>query len=472
MQGAFRRRPVWQPSTWARSARFLRGALKQVTFRRAVIAFFLLPLLFYVYREVTRDDLIIDPFAVPRSFEESGLTSEAMASRIGDALHQIETTTKSRLKKENLASARDEGAVPDVEIPGTKIGLKTLVDITRAIFGIYPKHVSGDIVVAAHAESQATVTLYITQGRNRGPAVSLDVSDSDIGLLARRTAEMVLGQVNPYVLAAHRYVQGDHDAAVSILRSIVQDPSEDRVHKRDALIFWGNLLAEKRRFADAIGKYQKAIELDPKDDAPYIYWGLVFVHEKKYDDAVAMYQQATRLSPRDDMAFTDWGTALGNERKYDEAIAKFHKAIELNPKSEATYLNWGTVLHFQKQYDEAAAKYQKALELDPSDAGPYLNWGVLLAAQKKYDDAIAKFQASLELDPKNPVTYRNWGMVLYAQKRYDEAAAKLRRAIDLDPRDADAHTDLGVVLTDDGQYQEALREYTKARVLSQQSGTP
>ncbi len=111
------------------------GRSKAGNISPAVIAFFVLPLLFYVYREVTRDDLIIDPFAVPRSFEESGLTSEAMASRIGDALHQIETTTKSRLKKENLASARDEGAVPDVEIPGTKIGLKTLVDIIRAITG-------------------------------------------------------------------------------------------------------------------------------------------------------------------------------------------------------------------------------------------------------------------------------------------------------------------------------------------------
>jgi len=51
-----------------------------------------LPSLIYLYSEVTRDNLIIDPFGVPKSFNESGLTGEVIANHIGDVMRQIETS--------------------------------------------------------------------------------------------------------------------------------------------------------------------------------------------------------------------------------------------------------------------------------------------------------------------------------------------------------------------------------------------
>src|SRR5271166_6329096 len=142
-----RRRPVWQPSRLSRLKAFLRDTLGRITLGHLALAILVLALLFYVYREVKRDVLIIDPFTVPKHFEEAGLTGEVMANRIGDKLHQIEIATQTRMKKDNLTSLREEGSVPEVEIPGTKLGLKTLVDVTRALLRIYPKHISGDILV-------------------------------------------------------------------------------------------------------------------------------------------------------------------------------------------------------------------------------------------------------------------------------------------------------------------------------------
>ena len=82
----------------------------------------ILPILFYVYREVTRDVLIMNPFTVPKHFEEAGLTSEVMANRIGDRLRQIEIQTQTHMKKDNLTSLVEEGSVPHAN-PGDKIGL-------------------------------------------------------------------------------------------------------------------------------------------------------------------------------------------------------------------------------------------------------------------------------------------------------------------------------------------------------------
>jgi Tfp pilus assembly protein PilF len=385
MKGKYYRRPIWRPSRLSRLLGFLR---KQLTFKRVVLALFVLPVLFYVYREVSREVLIIDPFSVPKRFEETGLTPEVVANRIGDAMRAIETSAETQMKKDNLTSLRDQGSTPDVEIPGTKLGLKTLVEVTRTVFGIYPKHASGDIVAlmsadSSVAKSQLKVTVYITQGRNRSQAISLVVNSNDIDVLAQDAAEMILEQVNPYVLAVYQYHHSETGRAVELLERIVQDPSQDRRYVAAAFNSLGNVLNEQKKYDEAIVKYQKAIKLNPKNAPAYNNWGNVLDEQKKYDEAIAKYQKAIELDPKYALAYNGWGNVLSDKKKYDEAIAKYQKAIELDPKYALAYDNWGNVLYDQKKYDEAIAKYQKAIELDPKYADAYNGWGNVLYDQKK-----------------------------------------------------------------------------------------
>ena len=440
MERRRRRRPVWQPSRLSRLNAFVKATLRKISLGRLALAIFVLPILLYVYREVTRDVLIIDPFTVPKNFEAAGLTSEVMANRIGDALHQIEIATESRMKKDNLTSLRDEGSTPDVEIPGTKLGLKTAVDITRTLFGIYPEHISGDIVVPVNnpanaelppAKQQATVTFYVTQGRNRSAPVSIVVAADDVEKLVQRTAETALGQVNPYVLAAYREEHREYEEAIGIVERMMQDPSEDRLHKEAALYLWGLALDSQKKYDEAIAKFRKAIELDPKYAYPYNGWGFVLLNQKRYDEAIAKYQKALELDPKFASPYDGWGHVLYDQKKYDEAIAKYQKAIELDPKFAIPYNNWGVVLYSQQKYEEAIAKYQKAIDLDPKLANTYNNWGNALLNQKKYDEAVAKYQKAIELDPKFALPYANWAIVLRAQGRNDEATAKSDKAGEL-----------------------------------------
>jgi len=330
---------VWQPGWGSRLTGFRKGALRQISVGRLALAVFVLQLLLYAYREITRDVLIIDPFTVPRHFEEAGLTSVVVANRIGDTLRQIEEATQTRMKKDNLTSLRDEGSTPEVEIPGAKLDLKTVVDLARSVFGIYPKHISGDIVVpldrptnaaSPPTAQQATVTVYVTQGRNRSAAVSTTVASDDVGMLVERTAETVLGQVNPYVLAAYLDEHRESEKTIEIVQRMIQSPSEDRRHKSAALNLWGNMLYDQKKYDEAIAKYQKAIELDPKSAAPYNGWGNVLYDQKKYDEAIAKYQKAIEFDPKSAFAYNNWGNVLRAQGKDDAAAVKFNKAAELS----------------------------------------------------------------------------------------------------------------------------------------------
>jgi len=284
-----------------------------------------------------------------------------------------------------------------VEIPGTKLGLQTVVEVTRAIFGVYPKHVSGDIVVPANAQSKATVTFYVTKGRERSPGISIVVPPADIGLLAQLTAEKVLRQVNPYVLGAYRRGRGEFVEACSIAQQMAEDPSQDRLHTVAAFNLWASVLYGQERFDEAAARYQKAIELDPKYAFAYYNWGRLLSDQKKYDDAVAKYRKVTELDPKDPDAHNGWGNALYPQGRYDEAIAKYRMATDLDPKNPAAYFNWANALAEQKQYDKAIAKYQKATELDPNYALAYINWGTVLRSQGKLAETEEKLAKAREL---------------------------------------------------------------------------
>src|SRR5580704_17296388 len=98
------RRPIWRPSGLSGFKSLVSKVVAKISFTRLAIAVLVLPLILYIYREVTRDALVIDPFSVPKRFEEAGLTSDVVANRIGDKLRQIEEATETRRRKDSLSS--------------------------------------------------------------------------------------------------------------------------------------------------------------------------------------------------------------------------------------------------------------------------------------------------------------------------------------------------------------------------------
>jgi superkiller protein 3 len=56
------------------------------------------------------------------------------------------------------------------------------------------------------------------------------------------------------------------------------------------------VLNDQKKYGEAIAKYQKAIELDPKYALPYNNWGYVLKAQGKDDEAAVKFNQADQLS--------------------------------------------------------------------------------------------------------------------------------------------------------------------------------
>jgi tetratricopeptide (TPR) repeat protein len=474
---------VRNPKKPSRLAAFLGRTSKGIRFAfdifaRAVVAVFLLSLLLYVYREVTHDVLIIDPFTVPKRFEEAGLSPEVMANRVGARIRQIETDAWKSPQIDVLAFKHDEESTPDVEIPGTKLGLKTVIEIARGVFGVHPRHIGGDVSLslgvskpaeAPSTKNPITATVYVAQGGDRSSTLSISVADGDADALVQRTAEGALEQIRPFTLAVYLRQEREYERGIEVVQRVAQGPPEGRRNEEvplsDVFNLWALLLSDQGRDEDAIDEYQQAVQLDPRMAVFHSNLGMALAEEDRTDEAIAEFRKSIEVDPKYSYAYRDWGFALAGHGEFNEAIAKYQKSVELDPNDSEPLYGWGYALDREKRYDEALAKYERAVALAPKSPSSYEYWGGALLERKKYDEAIAKFQRAIEIDAKSERLYEDWGIALRRQKKYTEAAAKFQKAIDLDPEAPGPHESWGMALLAQKRYNEAIAQFKKATEL-------
>ncbi len=90
------------------------------------------------------------------------------------------------------------------------------------------------------------------------------------------------------------------------------------------------------RHEEAMEKFNKAIEMNPRFTAAYAHRAIIFEEEKKFDEAVKQYENIIGLGEKKDEvallkmphAYHHWSIVLGQQGKYEEAIKKVELAVE------------------------------------------------------------------------------------------------------------------------------------------------
>lgn len=210
----------------------------------------------------------------------------------------------------------------------------------------------------------------------------------------------VVKQLNQRLTLANTAMQGgDFDTAVTQLTEANQmDPSRDILWARLGDAYLGSAAkqtdpAEKtRRYTEAIGDYQKALDLKQKAIAA----------APKPDDSKTLAAYYNNLAQ-----------AQSRTGKVDDAVKSYDQAAQLNPPGAAQYYyNQGAVLTNAGRADEAIAAFDKSIATDPTKAEAYYQKGVNLIAKATVDPKTGKVVPApgtqealnkyLELQPTGP----------------------------------------------------------------------
>jgi tetratricopeptide (TPR) repeat protein len=203
-------------------------------------------------------------------------------------------------------------------------------------------------------------------------------------------------------------------------------PSEEELKKQQELVKQNEKikgvnaqLAEVRDLEKA-GNYDQAIanmtELttaDPSKDLLWAYLGEAYSGAKKYTDAIGAYQKAIDIKPDSALYHNALANAYNKAGQTDKSIAEYTKVAQMDPAGAATaYFNMGAVYTNAGKVDEGIAAFDKVISLDPARAEAYYWKGVNLmgkATTGKDGKFTAPpgtaecFQKYLELKPEGPM---------------------------------------------------------------------
>jgi len=190
---------------------------------------------------------------------------------------------------------------------------------------------------------------------------------------------------------------------------------------------------EKGFWDKAQAAFLRALDTDPGIHAEtYYYLGNVAREQKKYEQAVGYFQKALQVDPEFFEAHYNLGkiyAILGQSR---EALGQFKKARELNPQDPDTYINIGVELSNLGQRDEALKMYEKALELDPDSYLVYSNIGVEYTALGDYEKAELYHKKALALNSFYGDGWYNLACTYARTNELEKSLTALNRAVRLD----------------------------------------
>jgi TolB-like protein/DNA-binding winged helix-turn-helix (wHTH) protein/Tfp pilus assembly protein PilF len=196
---------------------------------------------------------------------------------------------------------------------------------------------------------------------------------------------------------------------------------------------------------EAIGYFQRAIELDPKFALAFAGLTESYLVQAQDsglppDEMIARAQAAADKALELDGRLAEAHVALGDVKWFRNDIAgaeaAFQHALVLNPNSVMAYLAYSNLLGFElARYEEALALTKKAVELDPLSLEAVELLAENLNFLGRFDESLAWHERFLEIDPGNASSYTQIGMHhRYVSGRIDKAVVSLAKALALDPR--------------------------------------
>src|SRR3954447_34106 len=163
----------------------------------------------------------------------------------------------------------------DITVPGAPFSIRSILRFIRQEFGLPSIHLRGEIV---HDKDGLILTLR-NKRTDKVPSVRISQTRNRVEQLLDEGGRALLKLTSPSSLAIYAYYKfaksTDQEQGYIQLVKLFEyclsyPPATD-----DALAqtLWGAALRDLKRPEEAIEKFQKAIDVDPKFTYPYYNWG-------------------------------------------------------------------------------------------------------------------------------------------------------------------------------------------------------
>ncbi|MFZ0432790.1 MAG: tetratricopeptide repeat protein, partial [Candidatus Acidiferrales bacterium] len=238
------------------------------------------------------------------------------------------------------------------------------------------------------------------------------------------------------------FERGYMDQAEEFFRlALRDDPSS-----AEALYGLGSIYLRQQKNDAARQSFQRAVGLHASypGTLPKAWnnLGILAARDGQTDEAIGDFERALQIDPANVIALENLGSAYRQEKRWAEARSALERALQLSPDDPAANYGLGMVFA-QLDVTERAYQYlQKALAVHPDDPQVLNNLGVLFVRTHRLEEAEKNFQECIRVAPAFDQSYLNLARLYALQGDNRKARAVLLELLKQHPGHPQAEKEL------------------------------
>ncbi len=152
--------------------------------------------------------------------------------------------------------------------------------------------------------------------------------------------------------------------------------------------------------AQTISDAQAKVGEMPDDPPRHFNLGIAYFKAGQFTDAIGAFEKAIELKADYKEAFYNLGLAQQKAGQTSNAIKSFKRATELDPKYADAHGALGGAYQKIKSTRNAIRSYQAAIRINGKKATWHYNLGILYQTREDYPNAIKAYETYLKLAPR------------------------------------------------------------------------
>jgi arylsulfatase A-like enzyme/Flp pilus assembly protein TadD len=157
---------------------------------------------------------------------------------------------------------------------------------------------------------------------------------------------------------AHFMLRQDKPAAEALELALHMNPRNFLARLALAKVYWRQNLPAK-----AEPELARVVRDNPEFPEGHADYAIILAELRKYREAMPEFERALALEYRDPVLYNYLGISYGEMGEQEKARAAYQQAVELNPAYAAAYLNLALLSRKQNQPEEARQYFQKTCQL-------------------------------------------------------------------------------------------------------------
>ena len=170
--------------------------------------------------------------------------------------------------------------------------------------------------------------------------------------------------------------------------------------------------------------------------------GILSAREGNTDEAIGFFQKALELNPEHAVALQNLGNAYRQKKDWDAARKTLEHALTLNPEDAEANYGLGMVYAQLNDTGRAYEYLQKALAARPTYPEALNNLGILYLRTGRAEEAKKNFAESMRVAPGFEQAYLNLARVYAIEGDKAKARATLEELLKVHPEQAQARKEL------------------------------